>query len=157
MATDRVNQSTCIFRAIIVTLAALSLIAGCSKSLSRRQVLSLFEKAPAYHWISQGALPDGALYHASLQSIAVDGIVQSENTAIAYFRMTYHLAPEAVQQVHTARVQAGIPAPSNNGVCTYDESQAQARCLAGWKLTRYDDGWRFDDGTMNGGLKSPQT
>ncbi len=144
-------------RPIPVVLSTLLFLSGCSKSLSRPQALSLFEKVPAFHWISQGALPDGALYHGSLQSITVDGIVQNESTAIAYFRMTYHLTAEAVQQLHAARVQAGIPAFGNNSVCTYDESQALARCLAGWGLTRYDDGWRFDDGTMNGGMRSPQT
>jgi hypothetical protein len=159
--------------AAALSVLFLSPILGCSKSVTRSEALTKFKQTQAYTMLSHGVQPDGSfvnlgrkadgspsvgsdgLMHGdgeTLADIVVTGIVQSEVHAAAHFHLVFDLSPSALQTIRAERAKSGLPSEGNNDVCHIDEQSSHAICDSVWTLTRYDDGWRYDDGTLNGAL-----
>jgi hypothetical protein len=152
---------------------ALTTILACSRSLGSPQALEKFEQTPAFTVLSHGIRPDGSslnVHHPdgssfvdpdgflegdgeALKSLVVTDIVQVGTRAAVHFRFVFDLTPTALKTVRTQRQKSGVSPVGNNDVCLIDERNSQAICEAAWVMTHYDDGWRYDNPTLNGALK----
>jgi hypothetical protein len=119
---------------------------------------------PDGSFLNLGRKPDGSplvgsdgLVHGdgeTLADILVTGNVQSEVHAATHFHLVFNLSPDALQRIRAERAKSGLPNEGNNEVCHIDEQASHVICDSVWTLTRYDDGWRYDDSTLNGALKA---